>query len=325
MRAPDFWTTDRGLSRFLEPFGRIYGAITTGRASRENQPRAPVPVISIGGITVGGAGKTPLTMSLTRRLLERNERPAVVLRGYGGNLKGPVRVDANLHTSREVGDEALLHAATCPTWVARKRVDGARAAASDGASVVLLDDGHQHPSIHKDFGIVVLDGAKPLGNGFVFPAGPLRENPSDALNRANAVVMIGEDSEGLLQRLPDALLKYQADMVPHRNAFSLQGRMVVAFAGIGYPQKFFAMLEAIGARVVAKHPFEDHEPFGPADIQPILDEAFAINAIPVTTAKDAVRLSPDQRQQVDVVNIDVVWRNEHALDQLLDAAMARRN
>ncbi len=324
MRAPEFWTTDQGLSRILEPFGRIYGAVTTARASRENAPRAPVPVISIGGVTVGGAGKTPITISLAKRLLERGIRPAVVLRGYGGSLRGPVRVDPSIHTSREVGDEALLHAAICPTWVARKRIDGARASAADGASVVLLDDGHQHPGIHKDFRIVVLDGACPFGNGFIFPAGPLRENPADALTRADAVIFMGQDLHGVSGRRPASLKQFRADLTPDRRALSLQGRAVVAFAGIGNPQKFFDMLQAIGARVMAKHPFEDHEPFGPSDIQPILDEAFAINAIPVTTAKDAVRLSDDQRQQVDVVDVDVLWDNDSDIDRLLDATLGHR-
>ncbi len=323
MRAPEFWTADQGLSRLLEPFGRIYGAITTARATRTNQPRIAIPVISVGGLTVGGSGKTPVTIALVKKLRARGERPAVVLRGYGGTLKGPVRVDENQHTFGEVGDEALLHAAVCPTWVARKRIEGAQAAAQSGASVVLLDDGHQHPGIHKDFRIVVLDGASPFGNGYIFPAGPLRENPADGLARADAVIFMGGDASGLSARLAPGLRKLQADLMPDQRAFALRGRKLVAFAGIGNPGKFFATLEAIGAHVVAWHPFEDHEPFGPADIQPILDEAFSMDAIPVTTAKDAVRLLPDQRQQVDVVDVDVSWANEAAVDQMLDRALDR--
>jgi len=317
MHAPEFWTSDEGLSRLLEPFGRIYGAITTARAARDNQPRAPIPVISVGGLTVGGAGKTPVAMALVRRLQSLGRRPAVILRGYGGTLKGPVRVEEHIHTAAEVGDEALLHAMSAPTWVARRRIDGVRAAAEQAADVAVLDDGHQHPGLHKDLRIVVLDGASPFGNGYVFPAGPLREKPAAGLARADAVVMVGNDAQDVASRLPPSLPILRADMVPDPRALALRGRPVVAFAGIARPEKFFETLQALGARIVAVHPFEDHQAFGPADIQPILDEAFAINAVPVTTAKDAVRLSPDQRQQVDVVDVMVRWADEGAVDALL--------
>jgi tetraacyldisaccharide 4'-kinase len=324
MRAPDFWTTDRGLSRLLEPFGRLYGATTTARATRSNMPRAPVPVISVGGLTVGGSGKTPVTLSLSQHLRAQGWSVGVVLRGYGGSLKGPVRVDPDYHTAADVGDEALLHADKGPTWVARKRIEGARAAAEAGAGIVMLDDGHQHPGLHKDFRIVVVDGAAPFGNGFVFPAGPLREHPDDGLARADAVVIMGEDVTGLRDQLPPTLPVLSAYLTPDSRALALRGRPVVAFAGIGQPQHFFAMLSAIGARVIARHPFEDHQAFGPADIQPILDEAFAVGAVPVTTAKDAVRLLPDQRQQVNVVSVDVAWNDDTELNRLLSAMAAAK-
>lgn len=322
MRAPDFWETDRGLSRFLEPFGRIYGAITTARATRRNAPHANAPVISVGGVTMGGAGKTPVTASLTQRLMKRGLRPAVVLRGYGGHLKGPTLVVPSRHSSVDVGDEALLHAVQGPAYVARRRIEGVNLAAADGANVVLLDDGHQHPGLHKDYCILVLDGSHPFGNGFIFPAGPLREHPSDALARADAVVIVGEDTEQLADRLPPPITVLAADMIPDERAQALKGQTVVAFAGIARPSKFFTMLDGLGARVVARHRFEDHQPFGPADIQPILDEAFAVGAIPVTTEKDAVRLSPDQRQQVNVVSAAVRWRDEKAVERMLDRALS---
>jgi tetraacyldisaccharide 4'-kinase len=218
----------------------------------------------------------------------------------------------------------LLHAAICPTWVARKRIMGANAAAADGATIVVLDDGHQTPGIHKDLRIVVIDGTSPFGNGFVIPAGPLRENPNDALARADALVFMGEDVEQLLPRLPQGLLQLRADLVPDQAAHALNGRAVVAFAGIARPAKFLTTLQSVGAHIASKHWFEDHEPFGPADIQPILDEAFAMNAIPVTTAKDAVRLTPDQRQQVNVISVTVQWRDNASLDQLLDRVSTAR-
>ncbi|MBL8645052.1 MAG: tetraacyldisaccharide 4'-kinase, partial [Rhodospirillaceae bacterium] len=280
--------------------------------------RAPIPIVSVGGLTVGGAGKTPVTMSLTERLQDRGQKTAVVLRGYGGVLKGPVRVDPALHASNDVGDEALLHAVLGPTWVARKRIDGVRQAAQDGATVALLDDGHQHPGLFKDLKIVVIDGVNPWGNGFVFPAGPLREKAAAGLARADAVVILGADRFNLSAQLPEDLLRLNARLVPDPLALSLKGQNVVAFAGIGNPQKFADTLQEIGARIVAWHRFEDHQAFGASDIQPLLDEAFAMKAIPVTTAKDAARLTPDQRQQVNVVSVAVLWQDDSAVEAMLD-------
>ncbi len=320
MQPPEFWNHRDGIARALEPFGRIYGAITTARASKINAPRAAIPVLSIGGLTVGGSGKTPVTLSLTERLQDMGQKTAVVLRGYGGTLKGPVRVNADQHTSLDVGDEALLHTGLGATWIARKRIDGVNAAAADGATIALLDDGHQHPGIHKDQRLVVIDGQNPWGNGYVFPAGPLRERVRDGLERADAIVIMGADRLRIADQLPAYIPQLKASLVPDPLALSLRGQNVVAFAGIGNPNKFIATLHEIGARIVAWHTFEDHEAFGASDIQPLLDEAFAIGAVPVTTAKDAVRLSPDQRQQVNVVSVAVLWKDEAAVDAIINRA-----
>ena len=318
MQPPEFWYSDGGFARLLDPIGRAVGAITTRRARAMPQARVAAPVISIGGLTVGGSGKTPIAMSVTARLRARGRWPAVVLRGYGGNEPGPLAVDAGRHTVTAVGDEALLHAIHTPTWVARSRVAGANAAIAAGANVIVLDDGHQHPGIARDLSLVVVDGRTAFGNGRIVPAGPLRETVSDGLARADAVVIVGEDALGLAGRFAPLLPVLHADFVPGPEHAALRGQRVVAFAGIGNPQKFFATLRGLGAQVVATHPFDDHYAFDVADVQPILDEAFAMGAIPVTTGKDAVRLPPDQRQQVNVLSIDVAWRDEAALDALLD-------
>ncbi len=318
MQPPEFWNHKGGIASVLEPVGRIYGAITSARASKTNVPRAAIPVLSIGGLTVGGSGKTPVTLSLTERLQDIGYKTAVILRGYGGSLKGPAHVDADVHTSLDVGDEALLHTSHGSTWVARKRIEGVNAAAAAGATIALLDDGHQHPGLHKDLRIVVIDGQNPWGNGYIFPAGPLRERVVDGLARADTVVIMGEDRFNVAGQMPTHISLLKASLVPDPLALSLRGQNVVAFAGIGNPQKFIATLQEIGARIVAWHAFEDHQAFGAADIQPLLDEAFAIGAVPVTTAKDAVRLSPDQRQQVNVVSVATLWKDEAALDAVLN-------
>jgi tetraacyldisaccharide 4'-kinase len=323
MRPPEFWRTNNGIARLLDPVGRIVGHITTQRVVTATNFRPGVPVVSVGNLTVGGTGKTPVVMALVRRLKARGLSPAVILRGYGGRLKGPVAVDPGQHTVDDVGDEALLHAIRGPTWVARSRAAGAERAVAGGADVLVLDDGHQHPGIAKDLALVVVDGTNGFGNGRLFPAGPLREPVSDGLARAHAAIIMGDDRRNLAARLAARLPLFRARLVPGPEQTTLRGRKVVAFAGIGRPEKFFHTLQAIGAHLAAVHSFADHYAFGEADIQPILDEAYSLGAIPVTTAKDAVRLAPDQRQQVNVLSVDVAWDDETTLDALLDKTLKR--
>ena len=321
MHAPDFWHTDNVLARFLDPFGQIAGSITARRAARQPLVRAGVPVICVGNLTTGGTGKTPVTVSIVRRLTDMGRTPAVVMRGYGGKLKGPVRVDARLHSADDVGDEALLHARRGPTWVARVRAQAAAPALAGGANVLVMDDGHQHSTLAKNLSLIVVDGRSGFGNGRIVPAGPLREPIGEGLKRAHAAVIMGEDRHGLASVLSEHLPVLRARLTPGPEGARLAGQRVVAFAGIGDPEKFYHALVEIGARVSAFHPFDDHYAFDVADIQPILDEAYAIDAIPVTTEKDAVRLDPDQRQQVNVLSVDVAWEKPETLDALLEGAL----
>ena len=328
MRAPEFWRTDNGIARLLEPLGLIYAAVTARRLARTQAYRATVPVICVGNLTAGGTGKTPVAAAVAQRLRARGHTPGILLRGYGGRLKGPVKVDAHSHTVDDVGDEALLHAATGPTWIAHRRAQAAPLAIAAGADVLVMDDGHQHPGLVKDLSLVLVDGRAGFGNGRVIPAGPLRETVAAGLARADAVILMGEDVHGLAPHLTARLAKHNAPVLRARLApgpewRTLRGQRVVGFAGIGNPENFFNALIDAGAQVVAFHPFSDHYGYAGADIQPMLDEAYAVEALPVTTAKDAVRLDPDQRQQVNVLTVTAEWENESALDALLDKALAR--
>lgn len=318
---PDFWINDGVAGRALGPLGHLYGAITAWRVRHGGYVRAPVPVISVGNLTVGGTGKTPVVRDLVPRLTDFGFRPAVILRGYGGTEKGPLRVDPDKHRAVDVGDEALLHSRDGMTFVARKRIDGAYQATEAGAKAIILDDGHQHTSLAKDLSLVVVDGAVGFGNRRLIPAGPLRENIADGMARTDAVILMGEDTTGIVSRLPDGMPVLRATLEPSPEAAYLNARKVVAFAGLGRPGKFFNTLVQLGAHVVAAHPFDDHHLYRPADIQTILDEAFALDALPVTTEKDAMRLSPDQRQQVNVLRIGVQWKDSAALNALLERTL----
>jgi tetraacyldisaccharide 4'-kinase len=295
MRAPDFWWRQPPslLARLLEPLGDIYGARTLARMARPGVS-ASIPVVCVGNPIAGGAGKTPAAIEIARLLLLAKRKPVFLTRGYGGRLKGPVRVDSKKHTARDVGDEPLLLARSGPCIVARDRAAGAELAAGFG-DVIVMDDGFQNPSINKDLALLVIDSDQGIGNGLCIPAGPLRAPVEEQLARADAVVVIGEGrAAGFLARRkkPPVLA---ARLVPDaKAAAALKGRRVLAYAGIGRPQKFAGTLKALGAEVVRLAAFPDHHVFTAADAKALLAEARRDNLTLVTTEKDVARLSgPD--------------------------------
>jgi tetraacyldisaccharide 4'-kinase len=314
---PEFWERPGPLPRLLAPLGWAYGAAGRLRRAAATPWRAPVPVLCVGNLVVGGAGKTPVAMDLARRLIERGERPHLLSRGYGGRLAGPIQVDPARHGYREVGDEALLLARVAPTWIARDRAAAAKAAIAAGATALVLDDGFQNPSLVQDLKIVVVDGLYGLGNGYVLPAGPLREPAASGLARADAVVVMGEAASGFALP-PVAPPVLRAHLVLREGAAVLQGARVVAFAGIGRPQKFFEFLDRCGARVVARHGFADHHPYTAAALEPILAEAARRDAQVLTTEKDRVRIPKELRDRITPVPVAVRWDDAARLDALLE-------
>ena len=324
MRAPDFWRSEGVLATLLAPLGAGYDLAGRLRRGLLTPQRASVPVICVGNLVVGGAGKTPLAIALLGRLAERGWRAHCVTRGYGGREGGPRRVDPERDDASAVGDEPLLLARAAPTWIARDRVAGARAAAAAGAAVVVLDDGFQNPRLAKDLSLIAVDGAYGFGNGRVLPAGPLREALAAGLARAQAVVLFGDDTAGVAQALPPGLPLLQADLVPDAAGEPLRGQRVLAFAGIGRPEKFFATLRALGAEVAATHAFPDHHPYGAAEIDALRREAARLRAGLVTTEKDAVRLPRGLAAEVAVLPVRARWRDSGAIDALLDPLVPRR-
>lgn len=315
MRAPDFWQGDRLLSRLLVPAAALYHLADRLNRARRRTERVPVPVICVGNLVAGGAGKTPVALALAERLRALGHRPHFLSRGHGGRLTGPLRVDPARHTAAEVGDEPLLLAAAAPAWIARHRPAGARAAAQAGATVIVMDDGFQNPTLARDLALVVVDGAVGFGNGRVLPAGPLREPVAAGLARADALVVIGADATGAARHLPAGRPILGARLVA--DGPDLAGQRVLAFAGIGRPAKFFATCADLGADLVGTVAFADHHPYTTADLAPLLARAEAAGARPVTTAKDAVRLPPDVRARVTVVPVRLAWDAAAAVDALL--------
>ncbi len=323
MRAPDFWAGGERsslLAPLLAPLGWAYGAGVRVRLALVRPARANLPVVCVGNLVAGGAGKTPVALALGEWFQAHGGNPHFLSRGYGGSLPGPVRVNAEHHHCRDTGDEALLLSRAAPAWVSRDRPAGARAAALNGAHMVIMDDGFQNPSLAKDLSLVVVDGDYGIGNGRLIPAGPLRETMTDALARADAVVVLGEDTTGIETEIEKAGARIpvlKARLVPEDGGAGWQGKKVLAFAGIGRPEKFFNSLREAGAELVATHAFPDHYPYGENEAAALVKTAEAAGAQPVTTAKDAERLAADMRDQVGVFKVRVQWEDAEALTRLL--------
>ena len=294
MREPAFWwRSPSWMSRLLAPAGLVYGAVSGHRMQRAGT-RAAVPVICVGNYSLGGAGKTPAVMALVKLLQARGETPVVLSRGYGGRLAGPLRVDAAGHTAADVGDEPLLLARTAPVIVSRDRVRGATVAVEAGASVIVMDDGFQNPSLRKDLSLIVIDGSRGVGNAGVFPSGPLRAPLSRQVERTEILLVLGQGTaaDGVAAQVEakDGLVS-RARIVPDPDAVAtLRGTRVLAFAGIGNPERFFATLRASGVDVAAARIFADHHPFTATEIASLIEQACKASLTVVTTEKDAARL-----------------------------------
>lgn len=320
MQPPSFWHRSPGWQSFvLAPLAAVYTLATARRVAQGSGYRAQVPVICVGNLNAGGTGKTPTVIALLRRFAAWN--PHVVSRGYGGSLNGPVRVIEQQHSAAQVGDEPLLLSAFAPTWVAKNRADGARAAQDAGAGVILLDDGFQNPSVAKDVSIIVVDAAVGFGNARVIPAGPLREPVATGLARADLVLSIGA---------PAAQARFAANWgaelnIPHQLGYlaPLQmgmdwaGMRVFAFAGIGRPEKFFQTLKGEGADLVGQQALNDHQPLSTTLLARLESEAYRLGAQLVTTEKDAVRLPAAFRSKVLTLPVRLQFDDPAPMDGVL--------
>src|SRR5712671_4405719 len=355
MRDPAFWWTEHSAAAaVLAPLGACYGAIAARNMARPGR-KAPVPVICVGNFTLGGAGKTPTAIALARLLLESGHRPFFLSRGYGGRVAGPVRIDhphPTLHLRErgrlartledaggapalpggsvgwgDVGDEALLLARVAPTVVARRRPAGVKAAAEGGADTIIMDDGLQNPSVDKDLAIAVVDGRRGIGNGRIFPAGPLRAPLEAQLDHIDAVLLVGpagraaERAIDTAQRRGVPVLHGELHPAPDVVA-ALAGKPVLAFAGIADPDKFFATLEAHGIPAAIRKPFPDHHRYAADEMSALVDCARRNGLTPVTTEKDLARLrgnpaAADLIERSAVLPVTLRFREVPAVEAML--------
>jgi tetraacyldisaccharide 4'-kinase len=332
IKPPAFWQAARPTvaARLLAPLGSLYGWLTTRRMARDGA-KAGLPVICVGNLTLGGAGKTPTALFIAGRLEALGARPAFLSRGYGGRVTEPLLVDPRRHGAELVGDEPLLLAARAPTVVSPDRVAGARLARQHGADILVMDDGLQNPALAKDLTLAVIDGGAGFGNGLIFPAGPLRAGVRAQRPFIDAVVLIGPGDAGeaaaaALNRRP----VIAADLVlDEAVAAQLQGARVLALAGIGRPEKFHATLRQAGAAIVETLSVADHAPYALSQLTALAQQAARADLLVVTTEKDRARmgdlLPPALSERLVVAPVRLMPREgAAAMDGLLSPLLARR-
>jgi len=322
MRAPEFWKTGQGGASaiLLSPPSWIYGLVGNLRRSLSKPWQPPVPVICVGNVVAGGAGKTPVALDLAGRLQANGKSVSFLSRGYGGSETGPHHVDGKMDRADQVGDEPLLLCRQASTWVSRDRVKGAEAA-SESTDVIIMDDGYQNPSLIKAGSFLVIDGRYGFGNGHLIPAGPLRESPQKALKRADGVIIMGNDEAGLAATIsgmfPNLPLLH-TKVIPGPEIDNLGSKQIIAFAGIGQPDKFFRTLVDAGCNVASTRPFPDHHSYSMTDMDHLKTLAAKNDGMLVTTEKDMVRIPKDQRSGIEVLTITLQWEDEVVLNSLLD-------
>lgn len=321
--APNFWhkNSQDWRAKLFVPLSIIYSMITWLRQIFSFPYKSKLPVICVGNFTMGGAGKTPLTLSIFQQLTELDLNPCILSRGYGGEALGPLLVNKDTSLPPQVGDEPYMMAQYAPVVIAKKRKAGAQLIENLGYDCIIMDDGFQNPTIYKDLSICVVDAGSPIGNGCVFPAGPLREPLSRAKDKCDGVVYIGEEAIDIFDHSP-RIPKFTTRIVPAKvNSVPAQ---VLAFAGIGRPEKFYNTLKSMNINVVAAHNFPDHHPYNVEDLECLKQRADSLNVEIVTTEKDWVKLPEEWQKTIYHVPISLDWDHIDEFKLLLQKGMTSK-
>ncbi|MBL82089.1 MAG: tetraacyldisaccharide 4'-kinase [Rhodospirillaceae bacterium] len=326
--APNFWTNKGLISTVLLPLSLIWVLAGQLRRMLAKTEVATLPVICVGNILIGGSGKTPVTATLCGMLKEQGYTPCILTRGYKGNNKGPVFADPAIHTTDDVGDEAIMLAFSNDVCVSADRIKGAAfISAQNKFDVIIMDDGMQNPWLHKDIILTVFDGGAGAGNRRLLPAGPLREPLNTGLARADAAILNGQDETGLFALLPKTLPQFKGKLYPDQKEVKALGeKRFIAFAGIGRPKRFFETVTSTGADVVRTLSFADHHSYSEADLSRLQQEAWTKGADLITTQKDWVRLPPDWRAQISTLPVTFRFsqNDQSALLKLITAVLPER-
>lgn len=328
MKSPRFWDVHLDpysrqaapiTRKILTPFAKVYETIVATKIANATPYTCGVPVICVGNLTVGGSGKTPNVRKIRQFFFDQGFRVASLSRGYGGKAKGPLQVEHATHSAEEVGDEPLMLSQTGETWIGRDRAKTAQEMVEKGVEIIVMDDGHQNPSLQKTISLVVVDSENPFGNGFVFPKGPLRESTKAGLSRADAIVLMGNSP------IPDELSHFTKPIIRSKIVAkpTTSSKTYVAFAGIGRPEKFFDTLSENNLNIADAVPFPDHYKFKKNDLNYLLKLAEQYEAKLITTEKDFVRLPSDIREEVEVLEITLTYENPELLETVLEPVLEK--
>ncbi|MEE9315270.1 MAG: tetraacyldisaccharide 4'-kinase [Rhizobiaceae bacterium] len=330
--APPFWFQKPGIAAWaLSPIGAIYGAITAKRMQKTDGVVTKTPVLCIGNFITGGAGKTPTAIAIAKIARELGLRPGFLSRGYGGSITKPTIVDIKAHNAKDVGDEPLILGLYAVTVISPNRPAGAALLEEQGIDIILMDDGFQNPSLHKDYSLAVVDASRGIGNGFCMPAGPMRAPLRPQLALASAILLIGKSEAGTrVVRKAAKMAKpiLEAEIIARR-ADDWTGQRVLAYAGIADPSKFYASLEAVGAEVVERRNFHDHHPYSAEECHDLLTRAKSEKLTLVTTEKDSVRLirmgegQQELRTASKVLNVDLKFENPKMVEVIIRDTIKR--
>lgn len=329
--APPFWWTKPDWRAFaLWPFSAIYGAVATYQWNRAKRVKLPVAVICVGNLTVGGEGKTPVAIALAAQAKILGHRPGILSRGHGGSHSRPHLVDASQDSARVVGDEPFLLARHAPVVVATNRVEGAHLLIAQGCDVIIMDDGFQSAHLHMDFALIVVDAKRGLGNGHVIPGGPLRAPLIEQMRRLSAVVTMGKGAgaDPVIRHAARAGRPIFTAAVNPTNPAEFAGKRVMAFAGIGNPEKFYDTLRGLGAELVATRSFADHHLFSEDELAELINDADADQLSLVTTEKDLVRILQGMiaadhfREKISALTVEAKFDDPHAAQRIINQAFA---
>ncbi len=308
--APQFWRHNSWISKVLQPLSYIYRFISLVKYRSTRPKKVSEPIICVGNIVMGGAGKTPVVLALIDLLHKKGFNPHVLSRGYGAVVKESVKVEPKSHNYLHVGDEALLHAKKAPTWAGKNRYLSAKLAIRDSADIIIMDDGLQNNSLTKSLSILVIDSYQGIGNGKVFPAGPLRESLKAGLKKVNMVIIIGDKKIDIATDKPI----FYAKMVATKK---IKPRSIIAFAGLGYPEKFRHTLKGYGFEVKRFFPFPDHHPYTRTDMEKMLRYAEKSGLDLITTEKDMLRIPLRFQKMVKNFPIELKFDEEENFLKLI--------
>ena len=318
LKAPKFWyqKKDTYLSNFLYPLSLFFGFGTKIRNILSTTNKGPLPIICVGNIVVGGAGKTPVALKIGKLLIKAGYKPGFISKGYAGLIKNSTLVKS-WHSARSIGDESILLSEVANTWVGVDRINSARLAKEKNSNCLIMDDGFQNPTIYKDFSIIVINASQEFGNKRVIPSGPLRESIKRGLSRTNLVVVIGNITENLKEVIPDHIPILSAKFKINNEKKIFKGQKITAFAGIAYPEKFFNSLLEQGAKIVKKITYPDHHIYDENDLLSLAEIANKTQSILVSTEKDFVRIPKAYRSLINTLQGEIIFENEDLIKEII--------